>query len=136
VTTEAIRRSLGDFSHLKSPFKYCARLGLTLSISIPTFEIHDFQVENIPDILRNDFCFSDGCGQISREYAEKITQSLHLDYVPCYFQVTSILRNGTHKSSDPIPRCKGGDHCPFHAPRNSPPTPSEHVQILFRISCS
>ena len=87
VTTETIRKSLGDFSHLTSPFKYCARLGLTLSVSIPTFEIDDKCVEIVPDIIRNEYCFSDGCGQVSKEFAERIAKCLGLSFIPCSFQV-------------------------------------------------
>ena len=30
----------------------------------------------IPDIERNEFCFTDGCGKISRSLAKKVAQNI------------------------------------------------------------
>jgi hypothetical protein len=45
VMCDTIREALGDFSKIPSPYKYCARLGLSLSLSFPTIQVPNEVVE-------------------------------------------------------------------------------------------
>ena len=44
-------------------------------------------VECIPDITNDEYCFSDGCGEISSDYANEIAEKLGLEETPSLFQV-------------------------------------------------
>jgi RNA-dependent RNA polymerase len=48
-------------------------------------------MQEIPDIERNGYNFTDGCGFISPDYAEKIANTLNLTFVPSAFQVSNAL---------------------------------------------
>ncbi|CAG8605486.1 3072_t:CDS:10 [Gigaspora margarita] len=68
----SIRESMGDFS------------------TISTLELAVGQVKKIPDIIRNDFEFSDGCGNISPDLAKLAAKhywgTQHDDEIPSVFQ--------------------------------------------------
>ena len=56
---------LGDFSKIFSPAKCAARIGQAFSDSTDTIDLSNCSIQRIPDIERNDRCFSDGVGTIS-----------------------------------------------------------------------
>lgn len=72
--------------HIKTVAKYAARLGQRFSSTTPV-GVQDLVVENIPDVERNGFCFSDGIGCISTSFAKRVSETLQLDKVPSAFQV-------------------------------------------------
>ncbi len=85
--SDEVRAWLGDFRGIRNVAKYVARLGQSLSASQSVGVIEDFQM--IPDWESEDgkFCFSDGCGRMSLELAERIAQELKLPEVPSAVQI-------------------------------------------------
>ena len=73
-----IREWMGDFSQIRNVAKYVARLGQSLSASLPVCT--DPPVQIIADWMTADdrFCFSDGCGMIGPELAAQVTLKLQL----------------------------------------------------------
>lgn len=75
LTCDHIREWMGDFSSIKVPAKYAARLGQCFST---TRAIHCVRPTIIPleDIERNGHCFTDGVGKVSSFMAEMIAREL------------------------------------------------------------
>ncbi|CAG8476071.1 7262_t:CDS:10 [Acaulospora colombiana] len=88
-----IRSQMGDFSTIKSPALYAARMGQCFSSTIGTIELDKSQVKEIDDIKSNDNdVFSDGCGTISKSLAKRVTKfywgsSRKGEEVPSVFQI-------------------------------------------------
>ena len=72
VTTGEIISWLGDFTAIKVPGKYVARVGLSFSASRRILELKPEEIEYTDDIFCNGFNFSDGAGTISEEIAAEI----------------------------------------------------------------
>ncbi|CAF1332700.1 unnamed protein product [Rotaria sp. Silwood1] len=86
------RKKLGEFSGITNTGKYVARLGLWFSKSNPSgikltyiSDLQEFNsrvqqgdmcVTEISDIRRNDHCFTDGNGLISKGLAKKVAEQL------------------------------------------------------------
>jgi RNA-dependent RNA polymerase len=89
LSATAIRNWMGDFSGLTSLAKYSARLGQAFSKTTPTIAIPLEDVEDIPDITSPDgrYTFTDGCGEISFDYAQAVANALEIAEVPSAFQV-------------------------------------------------
>ncbi|KAF2207354.1 hypothetical protein CERZMDRAFT_71603 [Cercospora zeae-maydis SCOH1-5] len=70
VTAADIRAWMGDFTSIRVIAKYVSRLGQCFSTTraIP----HSINVQKIPDVERNGFCFTDGVGKISPFLARMI----------------------------------------------------------------
>ncbi|KAK3707260.1 hypothetical protein LTR37_012261 [Vermiconidia calcicola] len=88
LTAQKIRDWMGNFEHIKVIAKYCARIGQAFS----TTRAVQIAVnrEDIPDINRNGYCFTDGVGKISPFLAQMIAREHNLpstnsDY-PSVFQ--------------------------------------------------
>jgi RNA-dependent RNA polymerase len=76
-TVARIRAQLGDFSDIKVPAKWCARLGQNLSTTraVKTqVQIRD----DLDDIKRNGYVFTDGVGKISNFLAQMIASEFGL----------------------------------------------------------
>ncbi|KAF0547877.1 RdRP-domain-containing protein [Gigaspora margarita] len=86
----SIRESMGDFSAIKAPALYAARMGQCFTSTISTLELEVGQIKKIPDIKRNGFEFSDGCGNISPDLANLAAKhywgTQHDDEIPSVFQ--------------------------------------------------
>ena len=67
-------KSFGYFDQIYSISKKAARLSLLYSGSNFVAKILNNQIIKIKDIIRNNICFTDGCGYISEELAKKITK--------------------------------------------------------------
>ncbi|KAL9650862.1 hypothetical protein ABK040_016803 [Willaertia magna] len=86
---------MGDFSKIKIVSKLAARLGQAFSGAVPTIRIEEDQLVEIPDVIRprpsgnGEFNFTDGCGEISFDFAKEITEKYYpeLSYVPSVFQI-------------------------------------------------
>ncbi|CAN6478998.1 unnamed protein product [Victoria cruziana] len=88
LTAADIRRKMGNFSSIRNVAKYAARLGQSFSSSTETLKVPPFEVENIPDIKRGEYVFSDGIGKISSEFACKVAEKcLCNSRVPSAFQI-------------------------------------------------
>lgn len=72
ITHEEIISWLGDFSAIKVPGKYVARVGLSFSSSRRILELDENEIEYIEDVVCNGYNFSDGAGTISLELASEI----------------------------------------------------------------
>lgn len=87
-TAEEIRQSIGDLSAIKEAGKYGARLGQGFSTYMHSVEsISNAQVIEITDIERNKYCFSDGVGLISDDFAREIAFEMKMNYIPSAFQI-------------------------------------------------
>ncbi|MCJ1396820.1 hypothetical protein MMC11_000010 [Xylographa trunciseda] len=67
-----IIRRLGEFSHIKSPARFAARIGQALSETVPSVDVGLGVVKIVDDIERNGRMFSDGVGTVSQSLIEKI----------------------------------------------------------------
>lgn len=97
------RQLLGDFNQIYNIGTYVARLGLWFSKTEPTniklnYYLNknqfDFNVEQgekcvfmIDDIQRNNYCFTDGNGLISKGLAKLIQEKFLLEYLPSAYQI-------------------------------------------------
>ncbi|KAJ3121584.1 hypothetical protein HK100_012326 [Physocladia obscura] len=103
VTVNSIRTWMGDFSMIKSPARYAARMGQAFSSTSSTVTISPQEVQmNMPDIVRNGYLFSDGIGSVSPLLAKQMWEKLKsiknisqnkkksentLDIIPSAFQI-------------------------------------------------
>lgn len=77
MTAEKVITSLGDFSHIRAPGRYAARVGQAFSDTIGSALVEADHEVRIDDIERRDSSgtvrnFSDGIGKISRKMVERI----------------------------------------------------------------
>ena len=72
LDARSIIRTLGDFSHIRSPAKCAARIGQALSETVPSVDVDIGVVEIVEDVERGDRVFSDGVGTVSQSLIEKI----------------------------------------------------------------
>ncbi|KAI0803554.1 RNA dependent RNA polymerase-domain-containing protein [Xylaria sp. FL0064] len=89
IDCDQIREWMGDFTHIRVVAKYAARLGQCFSTTRALTDSPISQsVEEIDDISRNNWCFTDGVGKISPQLAEYVVKPLRLTgkLVPSAFQ--------------------------------------------------
>lgn len=72
ISTDEILNWLGDFTAIKVPGKYVARVGLSFSASKQILELEQNEIEYIDDIYCNGYNFSDGAGTVSQVLADEI----------------------------------------------------------------
>ena len=82
-----IRRWMGDFRSIRNVAKYAARLGQSFGSSTETLSVAKEEMEMIPDVENDKYCFSDGIGKISSEFADKVAKKCDLLSTPSAFQV-------------------------------------------------
>ncbi|CAH9108035.1 unnamed protein product [Cuscuta epithymum] len=91
VKAEHIRDWMGCFNKIRSVSKCAARMGQLFSTSLQTVEVHPQHVEVIPDVEVTcdgvEYCFSDGIGKISEDFAMQVAQSCGLNHTPSAFQI-------------------------------------------------
>ncbi|KAI9675025.1 MAG: hypothetical protein M1817_001431 [Caeruleum heppii] len=85
LKTTDIRQWMGNFSSIRTPAKYAARLGQCFST---TRAINGARVtvKEIADVVRGEFNFTDGVGKISGFLAQMIAGELRVGHVPSVFQ--------------------------------------------------
>jgi RNA-dependent RNA polymerase len=87
-SADDIRLSLGNFDHIKTVAKFGARLGQCFSTTRAMRD--NVKVITIPDIIHNQYTFTDGVGKISFFLAQMAAQELGLarafDDPPSLFQ--------------------------------------------------
>ncbi|KAJ9065275.1 hypothetical protein DSO57_1021336 [Entomophthora muscae] len=81
-----IHKWMGDFSSIHNVAKYAARMGLCFSSSRDAAKLRVEDLQEIPDIERNGFCFTDGVGKISQTLLNNIAHELELPTVPSAIQ--------------------------------------------------
>ena len=84
--------SMGDFSKLKSVGKKAKRIGLLFSSADMGVVLPPDRCEDIEDVERGDYNFTDGCGLISKHLAKKLVQRCKIvyrnkRYLPSVFQI-------------------------------------------------
>ena len=88
-----IRRWMGNFSGIRSPAKYCARLGQCFSTTraingarVEIKELRDVKVKHVSRSGTAEYIFTDGVGKISEFLAKIVAGELHLPFVPSVLQ--------------------------------------------------
>ncbi|KAJ3404630.1 hypothetical protein HDU80_002570 [Chytriomyces hyalinus] len=77
VTVESMRAWMGDFSKIKLPARYAARMGQAFTSTASTVKVLPSEVNMyFPDVERNNYNFSDGIGTVSEEIASEIWDML------------------------------------------------------------
>ncbi|XP_004297427.1 PREDICTED: probable RNA-dependent RNA polymerase 1 [Fragaria vesca subsp. vesca] len=91
LTAQGIRDWMGEFSHIKNVSKYGARLGQSFSSSRETFSVGSDEIEVIPDVEiergGTKYCFSDGIGKMSADFAERVARKCGKSSTPSAFQI-------------------------------------------------
>lgn len=79
INCDQIREWMGDVTHIRVVAKYAARLGQCFSTTRALTDSPISQsIEEIEDITRNNWCFTDGVGKISPKLAEYVAKPLRL----------------------------------------------------------
>ncbi|KAF8581580.1 RdRP-domain-containing protein [Ramaria rubella] len=79
VDAKYIRESIGSSwpgDLRRHPAKFAARLSQAFTATESSVFVENDQIERIPDIERNGYCFSDGNGILSQEMADAIHEAL------------------------------------------------------------
>ena len=91
---EAARRieCMGDFSKIRTVAKMVKRIGLIFSTANVAVQLPPNRCEDIPDVRKDDYIFTDGCGLISPQLAKRLVQLLNIRfraarYTPSVFQI-------------------------------------------------
>ena len=84
--------AMGDFSKMKTVAKKAKRIGLLFSSAEMATTLDRERCEDIDDITLGDYCFTDGCGLISKQLARLIVQRKNIvfrnrRYLPSVFQI-------------------------------------------------
>ena len=84
--------ALGDFSSMKSVGKKAKRIGLLFSNAKVAIQLDPERTKDVPDVVRQDYTFTDGCGLISEQLARRIVQRANIifrnkRYLPSVFQI-------------------------------------------------
>lgn len=75
LSEKIIMKSMGDFSKEQNMLKRYARRGQCFSTTkFITYLNNDQVIHNLPDVRRNGFIFTDGCGYISPELAKIVSE--------------------------------------------------------------
>lgn len=80
INEEKIIKSLGNFENEKNILKKYARRGQCFSTTKFICQLSEENlVFDVPDIIRNGYNFTDGCGMISQELSSLISQQFGVD---------------------------------------------------------
>ncbi|SMR51713.1 unnamed protein product [Zymoseptoria tritici ST99CH_3D1] len=84
--------ALGDFSRLKTAAKKAKRIGLLFSSAEVALELKPQRCEDIDDISRKDYTFTDGCGRIAKDFAKEVARKRNIvfrnvRYLPAVYQI-------------------------------------------------
>lgn len=81
-----VRQWMGQFP-THNVAKFAARMGQCFSSTFLTLPIPKKRVIMLPDVERNGYVFSDGCGRVAPEFALKVSNTLKLDHTPSLYQI-------------------------------------------------
>lgn len=68
-------KNIGNFDSFRSPAKCAARIGQAFTDTHVHVAVEPAYQYEIPDVEKNGRCFSDGCGLISSELADKVMEN-------------------------------------------------------------
>lgn len=85
-------KSLGDFTKMKTVAKKSKRIGLLFSVAEMATTVDPDRCQDIPDVERDNYVFTDGCGLISPRLAHELVRKAHIafrnvQYTPSVFQI-------------------------------------------------
>ncbi|QDS77948.1 hypothetical protein FKW77_001429 [Venturia effusa] len=72
ISPPLVIKNIGDFDSFRSPAKCAARIGQAFTDTNVHVAIEPQYQYKLPDVEKNGRCFSDGCGLISPELADKV----------------------------------------------------------------
>ena len=72
MSADCVIKDLGNFENFHNPAKAAARLGQTFTDTATGVKIAPTAIAITTDVERNGFCFSDGCGTISKALVDAI----------------------------------------------------------------
>ena len=72
--------SLGDFSSIKTVAKKAKRIGLMFSAAASAMTLDPKKTEDIDDVERDEYTFTDGCGNISIAFLKQLTKASQIMY--------------------------------------------------------
>ena len=72
VTADSLRSDLGDFSHIRCPPRFAARIGQTFTTTSHSLDLETVDVRETKDVIRGPYVFSDGIGTISQAMIERV----------------------------------------------------------------
>ncbi|KAI5062092.1 hypothetical protein GOP47_0022631 [Adiantum capillus-veneris] len=89
ATADSIRSWMGDFLEIRNVAKCAARMGQSFSSSTKSLDVLQNERENIPDVwdVAKTYCFSDGIGKISTNFATRVAKKCKLRDVPSMYQI-------------------------------------------------
>jgi hypothetical protein len=90
-----IQDRFGDFRSIRPDHKRAARIGMLLSSAESKVWLDESSIIKIDDVKRNGYNFTDGCGKVSFQTAEELTEALGIGHlyvhqepkVPSVFQI-------------------------------------------------
>ena len=80
-------QNLGNFSSIRCPAKCAARISQAFSETTHTFYIDPRTVDILPDIERNGYTFTDGCGTVSSATWRSLKKALASRKQPTCYQI-------------------------------------------------
>jgi len=87
-TVDTIRRWMGDLSQERCVATYVSRLGQFFSASKKTISVDERSKYLVPDVRRNEHCFTDGIGMISSSLSQKVRYLHDIDDFPHCWSMT------------------------------------------------
>lgn len=81
-----IRKWMGQFP-TTNVARYAARMGHCFSSTTATLKVGKEERLDLPDVERNGYTFSDGCGRIAPVFASQVAKMLNLSQVPTAYQI-------------------------------------------------
>lgn len=80
-SVEDILTHFGEFGRIQDVAKRAARVGLLFSTAKAVCDIPEEQITVVDDVERDKFNFTDGCGFISTQCAQQVTNNLNIETV-------------------------------------------------------
>lgn len=75
IEPTVVIKNIGEFTTFRSPAKCAARIGQAFTDTHVHVAIEAEHQYLLPDVERNGRCFSDGCGLISSELADRVMEN-------------------------------------------------------------
>lgn len=72
--------------------RFLPRAGLFLTTTTDVGELPAHETMVLHDVKLGKYCFTDGCGLISRAKATRVSEALGMENVPSAYQVRGIAR--------------------------------------------
>lgn len=72
ISAQSIRDGIGNLKVIKIPAKYAARMGQAFTSTAFSLDVDSAKIHLLPDVVRNTYTFSDGCGVISYDTLKRL----------------------------------------------------------------